>query len=551
MSLREGWRCAWLLLAGLALPALATERLVALDPSAQTGTGTAVVYKTLNEAMAQLQPGDHLVITAGTYRDSMAFPQRYWGGAETLIEGRGKVLIKGSEIATDWQSLGEGRFSKSWPNEPQQVFVDGEPLNQIGGTVFGGYPTKPGHPLISLFPINKGGIWPGRREGNEKSMTAGSFYYDAANKTLLLQLAMTDLTKHIVEVSTRAQLLVGSNLANITVKNLSFTHSNTSTYMRAGMVTLAGQHLTIDNIHADLADSTGIDLAGNDITLRNSTANNCGQIGLKVRGRNNKLIGNETSGNNTRGFNKWWEAGGAKFVGDGGLQDSQVVGHRALNNAGDGIWFDWKNRNNVVERGFFAYNKGFGIQYEASDKAVIVDNIVIGNDQRGIYMPHSSNSVVAFNLVAGNHMQGIAIIDEGRRDPKNEFDFSAKGNKVFGNVLAWNAGPLFLPTDIGDNQSDANVYIGDVTQTHPGVGWRNMFQEPLPRWNQRTQQDANSIELGDKMDPGLKQSITEHRAAPDLSWYESFRAKSKPLAVRPDWMKLVPGVSDTKPGPSL
>ncbi len=546
--------CLLALLLAVAVNAFAADRFVAPEkPGAQdAGPGTAdAPYKTLGYAMSQLQPGDHLTIAADIYREAMVFPRRNWGDAETVIEGRGHVLVKGSDVVDGWTSQDEGRFSKLWPTEPQQVFVDGQQLSQIGGTIFGGFPEKAGHPLLALHKSQKG-IWPGRREGNAKTMTANSFYYDRDNKTLLLQLALKDLSQHVVEVSVRPQSLVGDKISGITIKNIDFQHSNTSTTMRAAMVTLLGNHLTLDGIHADYADSTGIDMWGDDIVLRNSTANNCGQIGLKARGHRIRLVNNETSGNNTRGFNKWWEAGGAKFVGLGGLQDSQVIGHRAVGNAGDGVWFDWKNRNNVIEHGFFAYNQGMGLQYEASDKAVIVNNVVIGNEQRGIYLPHSSGNVVAFNLVAGNRMQGIAVIDEGRRDPTdNTFDFSARGNKIFGNVLAWNAGPLVLPTEIADNQSDANVYVGDVTQTHPGVGWRNMFQEPLPRWTQRTQQDAHSIELSDKMDPALARAITERQPEPDLAWFQSLRSKSKPLAINPDWMKLVPGVVDTKPGPAL
>lgn len=547
---RTWWLPAVLALCWASIQALAAERLVAPDGAGDRSR--AIVYRTVSAAMAQLQPGDHLVISSGTYRDAMIFPQRNWGSAATVIEGRGKVLIKGSDIIDGWTSMGEGRYAKPWNTEPQQVFVDGQSLTQIGGTVFGGYPTKKGHALLALFPDKKGGIWPGRHEGNQQAMTAGSFYYDRDNNQLLLQLALNDLSSHVIEVSTRPLLLSGNNLSNVTVKNLSFQHSNTSTNMRAGMVTLLGQHLALENLHADLSDSTGIDITGDDITLRNSSANNCGQVGLKVRGHRNKLIGNETNGNNTRGFYKWWEAGGAKFVGEGGLQDSQVIGHRALNNGGDGIWFDWKNRNNVIERGFFAYNQGFGIQYEASDRAVIVNNIVIGNDQRGIYLPHSSGSVVAFNLVAGNRMQGIAIADEGRRDPKNEFDFSAKSNKIFGNVLAWNAGPLLLPPNLADNQSDGNVYIGDSSsQSNPAMGWGKLFQAPLPAWNQRTRQDAGSLQLDNPMDDAFRQSIAERRETPDLSWYQSLRSTSRPMSINPDWMKLVPGVTDLRPGPSL
>jgi parallel beta-helix repeat protein len=537
---------AALALAFAALPVLSAELSVAPN-----GGGPGTNFASLSAAMAQLQPGDHLVVTAGTYRDALVFPQRNWGGAETIIEGRGKVLVKGSDVVEGWKSLGEGRFAKAWNTEPQQVFLDGQPLSQIGGTVFGGYPLKPGHPLAGLFSDKKGGIWPGRRDGNQDSMTANSFYYDRDQGTLLLQVALTDLAEHTVEVSTRPQLLYGNKLNNVTVRNISFQHSNTSTSMRGGMVTLLGQHMTLENIHADWADSAGMDINGDDIVIRNSSANNCGQVGMKVRGHRNKLIGNETNGNNTRGFYKWWEAGGAKFVGDGGLQDSQVIGHRALNNLGDGMWFDWKNRNNVIEHGFFAYNQGFGLQYEASDQATIVNNVVIGNDQRGVYLPHASNSVVAFNLISGNRMQGIALADEGRRDSNNEFDFSVKSNKVFGNVLAWNDGPMILPDDLADNLSDDNLYVGDDQQANPGKGWGHVFRAPLKAWTQQTHLDAGSQRIDMPMDAKFKRSIDERRQNPDLTWYQTLRARSKPMQIDPALMKLVPGITDTRPGPTL
>ena len=229
-----------------------------------------------------------------------------------------------------------------------------------------------------------------------------SFFFDRDERKLHLRLAVDDLTGHAIEVSTRTYLMFGTNLSRITIRNLDFQHSNTSTSSRSGAVTLSGERLTLEAIHVSEADSTGIDLSGSDITLKNSGANNCGQLGIKGHGRNMQFIANETSGNNTRSFNKWWEAGGAKFVGLGGLQDSVVSGHKAFANNGDGIWFDWKNRNNRIDGGLFAYNKGFGIHYEASAGAVITGNVVVGNGQRGIYLPQSSDSVIAFNLIARN-----------------------------------------------------------------------------------------------------------------------------------------------------
>ena len=363
--------CAILLLAGFAHQALASDRMVApQDPNAQdAGSGSASApYKTLGYAMSQLKPGDHLTIAAGTYRDALIFPDKAWSridyatilaakfdsatllkANETVIEGKGRVLIKGSDIVEDWRALGDGRFVKPWDSEPQQVFVDSKPLAQIGGNVFGGYPDNPKHPLAPLHKTQKG-VWPGRRAGNQDGMSDGSFYYDAAGKLLVINPGLADVKSHIVEVSTRPLLLSGNGVLDVTVKNLGFQHSNNSTSYRSGLVYMTGARITLENLHVSQADSTGFSLMGNDITLRNSSANNCGQLGLKASGKHMQLINNETSGNNTRGFNKWWEAGGAKFVGIGGLQDSHVSGHRALSNFGDGIVMVFPVEPNTVAK---------------------------------------------------------------------------------------------------------------------------------------------------------------------------------------------------------
>ena len=553
--------------------AVAAERLV--DPkhsnAQDAGSGSAnAPYKTLSYAMSQLKPGDHLTIVAGTYRDALVFPAKPWSritpaaieagkieattllqGKETVIEGRGDVLIKGSDVIDGWRAVNDDVFVKAWDgDEMQQVFVDGKPLKQIGGTIFGGFPDKAGHPLAELHKTQKG-IWPGRLAGDQTNMPSNSFYYDRAGKNLYLRVPLTTLKGHTVEVSTRPVLLSGNGVMDIAVKHLRFAHSNTSTNLRSGLVMMSGLRITLEDLHIEQADSVGFHLMGDDITLRNSSANDCGQLGLKARGKRAKLISNVTNGNNTRGFNKWWEAGGAKFIGGGGLQDSLVSGHTALQNFGDGIWFDWKNRNNTLENSFSAYNKGFGIHYEASDRGRIVNNASIGNEQRGIYLPHSSYSIIAFNLVAGNRMQGIAIVDEGRRDPDKDFDFSARGNKVFGNVLAWNPGPLVLPTNIADNQSDGNLYIGDAAQTNLGQGWVGMFQEALQKWTSRTQQDANSLRLENAIDQPFAKSIAEHDPTPALGWYNALRSKTKPIKVNAEWLKQVPEVDDRRPGATL
>jgi len=560
-----------LIACSISTSALAIDRMVDMGhPNAQDiGIGSRnAPYKTLAYAMSQLRPGDHLTIASGTYREALIFPINNWSridakliasgnmhllelakDKETLIEGKGEVLIKGSDLVTDWQELGNGRFSKTWPEETQQVFIDGIPLQQIGGTIFDGFPVNPTHVLASLHQ-SQNGIWPGRQTGDENSMPKHSFYYDRATRILYLQTNLAMLEGHTVEVSVRPILLSGNGVNDIQIKHLNFQHANTSTRLRSGLVSMTGIRLTLVDIHVKQADSIGIVLIGNDLTLRNSSANQCGQLGIMGRGERMQLINNETNDNNTRGFNKWWEAGGAKFVGNGGLQDSLVSEHQALRNKGDGIWFDWKNRKNTIQNSLSAFNAGFGIHYEASDQGRIIHNVVVANDQRGIYLSQSSDSLVAFNLVAANKMQGIAVIDEGRRDPKSVFDFSANGNHILANVIAWNTGAIVLPSNQAHNISDHNVLIGDDSQTRAGQGWLNMFMASLQDWSKRTQQDLHTHHIRLSENKQFRESISAQRNL-NLDWYRDLRKNFKPIIFSPALQNITTDISDKRAGPAL
>ena len=506
----------------------ATERHV--DPAnaaaADMGEGSITApFRSLKYAMSRLQPGDHLVIAAGTYRDALVFPERNWGTANTVVEGQGTVLVKGSDLVDGWKPLGQGRYVREWPQEAAQVYAGGKPLQQIGGTLFDGYPEKAGHPLQALHR-SQGGIWPGRKAGDESSLPPGSFYYNADRKSLFIRLFAESDAPERIEVSTRPYLMFGKGLSNVTVRNLAFAHGNTSPKIRGGLVTLMGNKITVDTIGVSLADSIGIHLAGDDITMSHSSANACGQLGLSARGRRMRLVDNETSGNNTRGFNKWWEAGGAKFVGDGGLQDSVVSGHKAFANNGDGIWFDWKNHNNRLENSIAAYNTGMGIQYEASTGAVITGNVVVGNAQRGIYLPHSSDSEISRNVVAANGMQGIVIMDEGAKDPQGTTDFRPRANRVFGNVVAWNVAALYFPAELSDNRSDSNFYLGSAQQNRFSLGWPRRGSDRLPEWVDHTGQDRHSRSVEALPDAAFMESVAKRSRNPDLEWVKSSGASA-------------------------
>ena len=276
--------------------------------------------------------------------------------------------------------------------------------------------------------------------------------------------------------------------------------------------------MVIEGVEVTDVDGAGLDVTGDENVIRNSRANRCGQLGMKVRGRSVKLIDNETSFNNTRGFNTWWEAGGVKFVGGGGLQDSEVRGHRAIGNNGDGIWFDWMNSNNKIHGSLAAYNAGFGIHYEASRKGYIYNNRVFGNKRRGIYLPHSAESVVAHNLVARNGMEGVAVIDEGR-SPKRE-ELRPRANRVVGNIIAWNGkSALVLPAGTLENVSDYNLYLSAREPPRFSLGWgtrESPVRNGLDAWRAASGQDAHSWSESLGVPANLLAALEKKQ--PDADW---------------------------------
>jgi parallel beta-helix repeat protein len=531
------------------------RELAVVSPGTSVSGPVDQNFSSLAAAMAALQPGDHLTIAPGAYREAMHFPERDWASAaRTTVEGSGAVVINGADVATGWTALGDGKFSKPWKNEAAQVVMDGVPLQQIGGTVFDGFPINPNSAWHSVMG-DAGGIWPGRRGGDEASLPLNSFYFDPAAGRLYLRVAAKTLDTHVVEVSTRAYAAFGEKLANVTIKGISFRLGNTSISSRAGLVTLKGNHLILDHVSVTEADSVGVELDGDDNIMEHVVADHCGQLGIKARGSRVWIHASQSNFNNTRGFNKWWEAGGAKFVGDGGLRNSTVSAHNAIGNYGDGIWFDWGNVHNRIDQCNCAYNTGFGIQYEASFDGTIVDNVVVGNEQRGIYLPHSSDSVVAYNLVAANRMQGIAIIDEGRTDPDGVLDLRPRNNRVFANMLAWNGAALTLPAVRGSNTSNGNVYIDRTSVTRLALGWKEQAFVTLPAWRAATGQDLDSLQIEQVPDVSFIQSVAAMRSPADLRWYRELRSRLRPMDDQADValsQAMRPGnAGDTRPGPAL
>jgi parallel beta-helix repeat protein len=521
-------------------PAAPYTRLVWVDPSHAaasdaTGSGTAAKpYKTIAAALRGLQPGDDVVVAAGVYREALSVPATTSSATATPAPVRLRaatarsVTVKGSDLVGGWTPQpGSGRYVLPWSgDEPQQVFRNGVALQQVGGTVFGGYPVTPGHELAAMHAA-EGGIWPGRVSGTLESATADAFQYDAVRREIALKLATPLAAGEKLEVATRRLVLQAEGAVGLTVEGIDFVHANTSTSSRWGAVKISGRNNRLHDIVVRDMDSVCVQLSGSDSTLSNSTLENCGRTGLAGSGQRLTITGNRIAGANHRGFNKWWEAGGMKLIGDEGVRDSAVKDNVVAFNQGDGIWIDWMNSGNLIENNTTAFNAGFGIHYEASRTATIRNNRSYGNAQRGVYLMEAADNTIEGNVVVGNAMEGIGIVDGTRSGTYPAL--RPTGNRVVNNVLAWNDQnrnwvQLVLPGAELGNSSDRNVFVAETLAPRLSLGFvapQNPAYTSLAAWSVAVRLDASSQSMTVSMPSGLRQALSQRRlmSASELSGY--------------------------------
>lgn len=468
-------------------------------PWAHAGTYVATPGEA-SRLLAKMQAGDTLILKPGVYRETLDIRNRLGNENEPIVirgdTREGRVILRGSDVLTQWKSLGSGLYAHALAVQPTQLFVDGSAYQQIGGTVFDGYPTNRDSEYHRLHQ-NDGGVWPGRLPVTAPDqLPPRSFMYDEGGKRLLVRTDQ-DLRSATVEASQRPRLFFAQGVRHLVVENLELQHANTSATTRGGALVVLGDHIVLRQLKATWNDLAGLQFGGDHIRLEDSEASHNGQVGVMGYGRQAQVRRVKVTHNNRRGFNKWWEAGGFKFIGyaDGGLRSSSVTDCQALHNQGDGIWLDWKNRDVEISSNLSAYNKGFGIHFEASSGGQIHDNILLGNQQRGIYLSSSRQTVIKRNLVVGNRLEGIvSILVTDLKDEQGN-RFAADGVVVQDNILAWNEnGAVILPKD-SNGLSDGNVYWGEGVPSRFSIGYPSPLSFPaygIEAWHKLSGQDQRS-----------------------------------------------------------
>ncbi len=431
-------------------------------------------FKTVSCALERAMPGDRIGIRAGTYREELLFPRGGTGSSHAIsleaVPGA-DVRIKGSDVVTGWESHSGAIWKKTgWQVNSQQVFVDGLPLQQIGAG-------SPFHALAfgvtPILPSVGSGI---------SDMTAGSFWYDAGAKCLYIRTKDdSSPLDHTVEASVRKWVIPHDERLNyIVLRGLSFSHSNlTSEALSLGIVNVAGRSWTISSNTFEYGDFAGISVTGAGHRIESNVFRNNGNIGILVNGSDAShgyqpyqgsppqqilFDGNTATGNNYRDFAPEWQAGGMKGV---GCNDVQVIGQKALDNGGPGIWFDGGSRNIVVDGSEASRNKGAGIAVEISDNSVISDSIADANTYYGIMVSASDNVSVLRNRVSGNKA-GIVLHGMPRAEHPTLKNNHVGNNLISGNELL----DLVIfhdPVLATGNTSDYNSYVRETGKV--SIAW--------------------------------------------------------------------------------
>lgn len=456
------------------------------NPYASDGNpGTeSLPFKTIQNGAAMAGAGDTVYVMNGTYREIIDLKRGGSGYDNMLcfIAGGDSVIVDGADPVTGWVQFDGGIWMKSgWTVNSQQVFVDGEPLQQIGG-----------NPYYS--PDRLPAIGSGRSD-----MFAGTFYYDTTEENLYVWLKDgSDPNLHNVEVSVRPYLFLVNGLSYVFLSGFNFIHSNTTAVIKTGWpaVNVTGTNCIVEDCQATWCDFTGIGGTCDSLLVKNCVCNYNGDTGMGFSGAYLRIIGNTTSYNNYRGFTIDWHAGGMKNT---NLKYSVVENHTSVGNNGPGIWFDITCDYDTISSCLSHDNTGDGIFYEISRHALISNNSVYNNQRNGIYVSASDSCIIANNTITSN-FRGLTIHGVPR------LGYQLVGNMAVNNIIANNNDCEVVvarpDTDAYNNTADYNLFYhsGDIPRFEFGYDYLIVG---LPQWLRATSLDSHSLEADPKfVNPG-------------------------------------------------
>jgi parallel beta helix pectate lyase-like protein len=439
-----------------------------VSPTALPAIPVKNQFRTIQESVRRVNPGDVILIHSGVYRETVIIEKNGTATKPIRFEAApdANVVVTGLDRLTSRRKEKGNVYSTVWTH------------HFIPRSKYEAHPDDEYHRLIGRAEqvVVDGNLL--RQTLQRDQLSPGSFYVDLEGKRLYIcPPGSEDLTSRNVDVEAATRsLLLDCEGDYISVRGIHFSHA--ANPAQTGGTAFRGRGDSAEDCIFEDMNGAGAAFVGPDQVAQGCVFQNNGQLGFAANRAHNLLITECTvRNNNTKGFNKQWEAGGTKVVLSRGVVFDK---NRVIENHGPGIWLDTGNESCTVRNCLIAANEDAGIFYEISYGLHAHDNVIIGNGfastagawggQAGIVLSSSPNCVVERNLLVGNR-EGFNFREQSRvtpridsRNPKQEELVWNHDERISNNVIVYN------------RDAQTRAWFGVNDQRH----WPGKLQEPNP-----------------------------------------------------------------------
>jgi len=271
------------------------------------GINTGDQVRSIGDAVSRLNAGDTVTIHGGIYREQVIVDKNGTAGKPiTIRAATGElVVVTGAERLTDWQRDGgdPSVFWTDWPHE----FVSWNEHNT--------HPSDDYHRLIGRCEqVFVDGFLLGQVLERQK-LSRGTFFVDLDARRLYVQDASNrDVGDKRVLIEASVNSTIWTCKGNhVRTKGIRFRYA--ANRAQQGAVQISGDDNELADCVFEYTNACGAKFLGERITVRNCVFRHNGQLGFSA-GRAHGLLftGCTVTNNNTKGFNRGWEAGGNKIV---------------------------------------------------------------------------------------------------------------------------------------------------------------------------------------------------------------------------------------------
>jgi len=391
-------------------------------------------WRTISRAAGPrvLRPGDAVLIRAGVYRETL-YPRAGGTGADARVTYAAypgdAVVVTGADPAdSGWTRDGDA-WRRRWTGPSMTTYAD-EPEFRREMVVAGGTVLRP---VYRRGDVRPGTFW---AEGPPEAPRA------------LVARFPGDGPPRGVEVATRTYLFrpLGADPEPacggvdtpgwLRVTGITFRHA--ANRAQWGAVCTGREGALFERVVVEWTNGRGLDVSGRGHTIRGGAASYNGQIGAGGACTGCLFDGLALVGNNWKGHDAGWEAGGGKWH---HTRDTVFRRIYAADNDGPGLWLDGTNTRNTIEGGRYERNAMAGIMLELETTRTLVqhnvirDTRVLGYSGAGILSQAASDNALVHNTVTGSAGSGIWLRhDPERRAPDGRY--VVVGNLVLGNATA-------------------------------------------------------------------------------------------------------------------